>query len=84
MKMIKTSVTKILQAGLVCLVIANMACSEEKDSNAEKKHEFTDSLVSLRNKGKDLRNEGRYDEALLLHNDGLTLAKSIGDTCEWV
>ena len=84
MKMIKTAVTKILQAGLVCLVMANMACSEEKDSNAAKKHEFTDSLVSLRNKGKDLRNEGRYDEALLLHNDGLTLAKSIGDTCEWV
>ncbi len=76
--------TKILQAGLICLAMTNMSCGEEKNSNAAKTHEFTDSLVSLRNRGKDLRDEGRYDEALMLHNDGLTLAKSTGDTCEWV
>ena len=82
--MTRMAATKILQAGLICLAMTNMSCGEGKNSNAAKTHEFTDSLVSLRNRGKDLRDEGRYDEALMLHNDGLTLAKSTGDTCEWV
>lgn len=78
--------TKVLwQAGLACLVFINLACSKTREAETEEQMEFlTDSLTSLRNRGKNLRNEGRFDEALLLHNSGLTLARSIGDTCEWI
>ncbi|MGN0233454.1 MAG: response regulator [Bacteroidaceae bacterium] len=84
--MIRKATSKPLwQAVLACMVIFNMACNEPKEKETDEQQEqLSDSLVSLRNRGKNLRNEGRFDEALLLHNNGLTLAKSIGDTCEWI
>lgn len=43
-----------------------------------------DSLVALRERGKSMRNESRFDEALRLHTQGLDLAKAVGDTAEWI
>lgn len=42
------------------------------------------SVVALREWGKALRNESRFEEALRIHSIGLQQAKSIGDTLEWV
>lgn len=42
------------------------------------------SVVALREWGKSLRNESRFEEALRTHSEGLRQAESIGDTLEWV
>lgn len=42
------------------------------------------SVVALREWGKALRNESRFDEALNVHHKGLKQAEAIGDTIEWV
>lgn len=43
-----------------------------------------DSIVSLREEGKQLRNESRFDDALKRHGEGLRMAEQAGDTLEWV
>lgn len=42
------------------------------------------SIVALRERGKLLRNESRFEEALHAHSEGLRQAEAIGDTLEWV
>ena len=42
------------------------------------------SIVVLREWGKALRNESRFDEALRVHGEGLKLAETLCDTLEWV
>ena len=42
------------------------------------------SIVALREWGKELRNESRFEEALNVHSEGLRQAESAGDTLEWV
>lgn len=42
------------------------------------------SIVTLREWGKWLRNESKFDQALDIHNKGLRQAETIGDTIEWV
>ena len=42
------------------------------------------SITALREWGRALRNESRFDEALRVHSEGLRQAKSLGDTIEWV
>ncbi len=42
------------------------------------------SIVALREWGKLLRNESRFDEALRVHTEGLRQAEAVGDTLEWV
>lgn len=42
------------------------------------------SIVALREWGKRLRNESRFEEALHTHSEGLRQAEAIGDTIEWV
>lgn len=42
------------------------------------------SIVTLREWGKLLRNESRFEEALRVHSQGLSEAEAIGDTIEWV
>ena len=42
------------------------------------------SIVALREWGKLLRNESRFDEALRVHSEGLRQAEAVGDTLEWV
>ncbi|MBR8730421.1 Sensor histidine kinase RcsC [Porphyromonas levii] len=42
------------------------------------------SIVALRELGKQLRNESRFEEALSTHSEGLRQAEAIGDTLEWV
>ena len=74
-----------MRTGVLCLALFAVACGRRTEPvDDAKNHDFIDSLVSLRNKGKTLRNEGNFDEALLLHNKGLTLAKQVNDTGEWV
>lgn len=42
------------------------------------------SIVALREWGKQLRNESRFEEALRAHSEGLRQAEALGDTLEWV
>lgn len=42
------------------------------------------SIVALRELGRKLRNESRFEEALRIHSEGLRQAQAIGDTIEWV
>ena len=42
------------------------------------------SIAALREWGKALRNESRFDESLRVHGEGLKQAESLGDTLEWV
>ncbi len=42
------------------------------------------SIAALREWGKALRNESRFDEALHTHSEGLRQAEAVGDTIEWV
>lgn len=42
------------------------------------------SIVALRECGKLLRNESRFEEALNMHSLGQQQAEAIGDTLEWV
>ena len=42
------------------------------------------SIVALREWGKRLRNESRFEEALHTHSEGLRQAEAVGDTIEWV
>lgn len=42
------------------------------------------SIVALRELGKVLRNESRFEEALNSHSEGLQQAQALGDTIEWV
>lgn len=41
-------------------------------------------IITLREWGKQLRNESRFEEALKKHDEGLKLAEQAGDTIEWV
>ena len=41
-------------------------------------------IITLREWGKQLRNESRFEEALKKHDEGLELAEQAGDTLEWV
>lgn len=50
----------------------------------ESKGDKLGSVVALREWGKALRNESRFEEALRTHSEGLRQAESIGDTLEWV
>ena len=42
------------------------------------------SIVALREYGKLLRNESRFDEALNIHSEGLRQAEALNDTIEWI
>ena len=42
------------------------------------------SVVALRELGRRLRNESRFEEALGSHSKGLRQAEALGDTLEWV
>lgn len=59
------------------------ACSGSGSDETEAKA-LRDTIVSLRQRGKNMRNQSRFGEALRLHSEGLKLAKSIGDTAEWI
>ena len=50
----------------------------------ESKGDRLGSVVALREWGKALRNDSRFEEALRTHSEGLRQAESIGDTLEWV
>jgi tetratricopeptide (TPR) repeat protein len=45
---------------------------------------YLGSIVALREWGKALRNESRFEEALRIHSEGLRQARAIGDTIELV
>ena len=42
------------------------------------------SIIALREWGKALRNESRFEEALSVHSKGQQQAEAVGDTLEWV
>ena len=42
------------------------------------------SIIALREWGKALRNESRFEEALNVHSKGQQQAEAVGDTLEWV
>lgn len=49
-----------------------------------KQQNLLGQIIVLREWGKQLRNESRFDEALEKHGEGLELAEHVGDTLEWV
>lgn len=49
-----------------------------------KKGDKLGEMTVFREKGKMLRNESMFAEALKAHGDGLRLAEQMGDTVEWV
>lgn len=50
----------------------------------ESKGDRIGSIIALREWGKALRNESRFEEALNVHSKGQQQAKAAGDTLEWV
>lgn len=50
----------------------------------QKRGDKLGEMAALREKGKMLRNESKFAEALKTHGDGLSLAEQLGDTAEWV
>lgn len=50
----------------------------------ESKGDRLGSIIALREWGKALRNESRFEEALNVHSKGQQQAKAAGDTLEWV
>lgn len=50
----------------------------------EKEQNILGKIVTLREMGKRLRNESRFDDALKKHGEGLQFAEQAGDTLEWV
>lgn len=42
------------------------------------------SIVALRELGRELRNESRFEEALCVHSEGLRQAETVADTTEWI
>ncbi len=50
----------------------------------EEKGDRLGSIVALREWGKELRNESRFEEALSVHSEGLRQSENLGDTLEWV
>ncbi len=50
----------------------------------ESENDKLGSIIALREWGKALRNESRFDEALNIHSKGLEQAEAIDDTLEWV
>lgn len=69
------SIVKSLQS-MDGLDSANQAMRKQQNSLGQ--------IVVLREWGKRLRNESRFDEALEKHGEGLELAEHAGDTLEWV
>ncbi len=50
----------------------------------EQKGDKLGSIVALREWGKKLRSESRFDEALHIHSKGLRQAEAVNDTLEWI
>ena len=42
------------------------------------------SIYALKEWGRTLRNESRFEEALHIHSEGLRQAEALGDTLEWI
>ena len=54
-----------MRTGLLCLMLLTAACGRRTEPvDDAKNHDFIDSLVSLRNKGKTLRSEGNLSLGL--------------------
>lgn len=71
-----------LSAIIVVFICGVIVSCGHKDKTIDK--EMHEKIVSLREKGKELRNMSRFDEALKIHGEGLQLAEQAGDTLEWV
>mgnify|MGYP004562458037 CR=1 FL=1 len=69
---------------LLALASAGIVSCSDGSISEKDKASVHDSIVYLRDQGKQMRNETRYDEALRMHSRGLALAKSVNDTAEWI
>lgn len=68
-------------------IVKSLHSIDELDSIYQAMRKQQNSLgqiIVLREWGKQLRNESRFDEALEKHGEGLELAEHVGDTLEWV
>lgn len=74
--------TAMMSAWIALMCVSCIGGGKEKLPPATE--EQKDSLVELRKRGKTLRDESRFDEALEIHSIGLKLAKATHDTAEWV
>lgn len=71
---------------ILCATVLSLAMPSCRNGNEAQTTDksIADSLARLRQEGKAMRNESRFDEALQLHTRGLDLAKEVGDTAEWI
>ena len=71
---------------ILCATVLSLAMPSCQHGNEAQTTDesIADSLARLRQEGKAMRNESRFDEALKLHTRGLDLAKEVGDTAEWI
>lgn len=71
----------------LCFLLSMLvSCAGEglPDFRSEGVSYIADSIACYREEGKDLRNAGHYNEALLIHQRGLELAKESKDTLETI
>lgn len=77
----------LILVGIIAVMSASVCITTACSSHAvdeSHKEALRDTVVSLRNRGVEMRNQSCFNEALRLHTDGLNLAKAIGDTTEWI
>lgn len=76
--------SKRREADSIVSTAYNIDSLAQLQEQLERKGDRLGSVVALREWGKELRNESRFEEALRIHSEGLRQAKALGDTIEWV
>ena len=75
------TVTRLLWATALAFILT---CCQHGSPSESETQSIRDSLATLRQQGKNERDASRYDEALRLHIRGLDMARTVGDSSEWI
>lgn len=75
------TLTRLLWATTLAFILT---CCQHGSPSESETQSIRDSLATLRQQGKKERDASRYDEALRLHIRGLDMARTVGDSSEWI
>lgn len=75
------TLTRLLWATALAFILT---CCQHGSPSESETQSIRDSLATLRQQGKKERDASRYDEALRLHIRGLDMARTVGDSSEWI
>ena len=75
------TMTRLLWATALAFILT---CCQHGSPSESETQSIRDSLATLRQQGKKERDASRYDEALRLHIRGLDMARTVGDSSEWI